>query len=85
MAGLFRGVLLGVKDLLTVAQTLSPAPLTPVPSLSLTWSPSRTERGAQLTMWRAALGRTALGRVPLGGTGLVDPQAGLDQVWGSLE
>ena len=27
-------------------------------------------------MWRAALGR-----VPLGGTGLVDPQAGLDQVW----
>ena len=80
MAGLLRGVLLGLGYLIPAAQALSPAPLTPAPSLSLTWYPSRSKRGARLTLWRVALGR-----VPLGGTGLVDPQAGLGQVWGDLE
>ena len=37
MAGLFRGVLLGVKHLLTASQTLSPAPLTPAPFKEAYW------------------------------------------------
>ena len=37
MAGLLRGVLLGVKHLMAAAQTLAPAPLTPRPLKEAYW------------------------------------------------
>ena len=64
MAGLFRGVLIGVKHLLTAAQTLAPAPLTPRPLKEAYWIQIATSGSNKAFLGARALGARAwaLGR-----------------------
>ena len=59
MAGLFKGVLLGVKHLPTAAQTLSPAPLTPAPSKEAYWIQIAVSGSNKACLGARALGARA--------------------------
>ena len=64
MAGLFRGVLLGVKNLMSAFQTLAPSPLTPAPLRKPYWIQIATSGSNKGFLGARALGARAkaLGR-----------------------
>ena len=67
MAGLFRGVLLGVKHLMAAVQTLAPAPLTPAPFRKAYWIQIATSGSNKPFLGARTLGARAWALVRPGG------------------